>query len=178
MERSGAPVFAQPLATWERDGLKATLARAGLPADDLDDDGPLFWRFERDDVPVGFAGIEVHGTDALLRSLVTLPPLRLQGVGGAMVDKMETEARARGARAIYLMTLELGRVLHQARLCAVRARGCAGRDRRHGAIRAAVSGLGERDDEADVGNWRRVTETARRCRPATRARRRSRASGR
>jgi amino-acid N-acetyltransferase len=107
VERSGPPLFAQPLATWERDGLKATLARAGLPVDDLDDSGPaapLFWRFERDDMPVGFAGIEVHGSDALLRSLVTLPPLRLQGIGGAMVEKMEVEARARGARAIYLLT--------------------------------------------------------------------------
>jgi N-acetylglutamate synthase-like GNAT family acetyltransferase len=104
--RAGAPLFAQPLAAFERDGLKATLARAGLPADDLDDGGPLFWRFERDDVPVGFAGIEMHGTDALLRSLVTLPPLRLQGVGGAMADKMEIEARARGARAIYLLTAD------------------------------------------------------------------------
>ena len=104
MERSGPPLFAQPLATWERDGLKATLARAGLPVDDIEGDGPLFWRFERDDMPVGFAGIEVHGSDALLRSLVTLPPLRLQGIGGAMVEKMEVEARARGARAIYLLT--------------------------------------------------------------------------
>jgi len=106
VRRAGAPLFAQPLATWERDGLKAALARAGLPVDDIGDDGPLFWRFERDDVPVGFAGIEVHGADALLRSLVTLPPLRLKGVGGAMVDKMETEARARGARAIYLLTAD------------------------------------------------------------------------
>jgi len=97
-------LFALPLATWERDGLKAALARAGLPADDVEHDGPLFWRFERDDMPVGFAGIEVHGTDALLRSLITLPPLRQQGVGGAMIDKMEVEARARGASAIYLLT--------------------------------------------------------------------------
>ena len=104
MERHGPPLFAQPLATWERGGLKATLARAGLPTDDVDGAGPLFWRFERDDVPVGFAGIEVHGSDALLRSLVTLPPLRQQGIGGAMVDKMEIEARARGASAIYLLT--------------------------------------------------------------------------
>ena len=104
MHGVGAPLFAQPLAIWERDGLKATLARAGLPADDIQDDGPLFWRFERDDVPVGFAGLEVHGADALLRSLVTLPPLRQQGVGGAMVGKVETEARARGARAIYVLT--------------------------------------------------------------------------
>jgi N-acetylglutamate synthase-like GNAT family acetyltransferase len=104
--RAGAPLFAQPLAAFEREGLKATLARAGLPTDDIDDDDALFWRFERDDVPAGFAGIVVHGTDALLRSLVTLPPQRLQGVGGAMVDKMETEARARGARAIYLLTVD------------------------------------------------------------------------
>jgi N-acetylglutamate synthase-like GNAT family acetyltransferase len=97
-------LFALPLATWERDGLKAALARAGLPADDVAQDGPLFWRFERDDVPVGFAGIEVHGTDALLRSLITLPPVRRQGIGGAMIDKMEVEARARGASAIYLLT--------------------------------------------------------------------------
>ena len=96
-------LFAQPLAIWEREGLKAALGRAGLPAHDIEAEGPLFWRFERDDVPVGFAGIEVHGTDALLRSLVTLPPVRQRGVGGAMVAKMETEARARGARAIYLM---------------------------------------------------------------------------
>lgn len=97
-------VFALPLATWERDGLKAALARAGLPADDVEGEGPLFWRFERDDVPVGFAGIEVHGTDAVLRSLITLPPVRQQGIGGAMIDKMEVEARARGANAIYLLT--------------------------------------------------------------------------
>jgi hypothetical protein len=76
MQRQRPELFALPLATWEREGLKAALARAGLPADDVVHDGPLFWRFERDDVPVGFAGIEVHGTDALLRSLITMPPAR------------------------------------------------------------------------------------------------------
>jgi N-acetylglutamate synthase-like GNAT family acetyltransferase len=99
-----AQLFAQPLATWEREGLKAALTRAGLPVDDVAHDGPLFWRFERDDVPVGFAGLEVHGTDALLRSLVTLPPVRLHGVGAAMVAKIEIEAIARGAKTIYLLT--------------------------------------------------------------------------
>jgi N-acetylglutamate synthase-like GNAT family acetyltransferase len=104
MDRHRPPLFALPLATWERGGIKAALARAGLPAEDVETDGPLFWRFERDDVPVGFAGIEVHGTDAVLRSLITLPPVRQQGIGGAMIDKMEVEARARGANAIYLLT--------------------------------------------------------------------------
>jgi amino-acid N-acetyltransferase len=103
MEPQGARIFAQPLADWERDGLKASLARVGLPADDVDDPDLLFWRFESDDVPAGFAGIEIFGQDALLRSLVTLPPVRRRGIGTAMVAKMETEARARGARAIYLV---------------------------------------------------------------------------
>ncbi len=103
MWAAAAPLFALPLATWERDGLKAALVRAGLPVDDVESEGPMFWRFERDDVPVGFAGIEIHGTDALLRSIVTLPPLRLRGVGAALVAIMETEARGRGASAIYLV---------------------------------------------------------------------------
>ena len=104
MASNGAPMFAQPLATWEREGLKAALLRAGQPTDDVEDESTLFWRFERDDVPVGFAGLEVHGQDALLRSIVTLPPLRQSGVGAAMVAKIEVEARARGAQAVYLVT--------------------------------------------------------------------------
>jgi amino-acid N-acetyltransferase len=103
MEPQGPRIFAQPLADWERDGLKASLARVGLPVDDVDDPDLLFWRFESDDVPAGFAGIEIFGQDALLRSLVTLPPVRRRGIGTAMVAKMETEARARGASAIYLV---------------------------------------------------------------------------
>jgi len=54
---NGAPMFAQPLAIWEREGLKAALLRAGMPTDDVEDESTLFWRFERDDVPVGFAGL-------------------------------------------------------------------------------------------------------------------------
>ena len=107
MEPRASPLFAQPLAVWEREGLKAALGKAGLPADDVADAGLFFWRFERDDVPAGFGGLEIHGEDALLRSLVTLPPLRLRGIGRAMVARLETEARAHGARAIYLLTTDM-----------------------------------------------------------------------
>ena len=58
-----------------------------------------------EDIPVGFGGLEIHGSDALLRSLVTLlPPLRQLGMGAAMVAVLETEARALKCRAIYLLT--------------------------------------------------------------------------
>lgn len=87
-----------PLAAWERDGLRAALVKAGLPADDVGDPRLLFWRFETyEDVPVGFGGLELYGDDALLRSVVTLPPLRQAGMGGAIVAALEAEARANNA---------------------------------------------------------------------------------
>jgi N-acetylglutamate synthase-like GNAT family acetyltransferase len=98
-------LIATPLATWEREGVKAALVKAALPADDVDDPRVLLWRFETlDAIPVGFGGLEVFGSDALLRSLVTLPPLRQTGMGAAMVAVLEIEARALKCRAIYLLT--------------------------------------------------------------------------
>jgi N-acetylglutamate synthase-like GNAT family acetyltransferase len=93
-----------PLAVWERDGLAAALAKAGLPADDLESPGLLIWRFENDDVPVGFGGLEIFGDQALLRSVVTLPPVRNRGIGTAIVATLEAEARIRGCRAVWLVT--------------------------------------------------------------------------
>jgi amino-acid N-acetyltransferase len=98
-------LLATPLAPWERDGLRAALTKAGLPAEDVNDPRLHFWRFETyEDVPVGFGGLEVHDSDAVLRSIVTLPPLRQLGMGGAIVAKLEDEARAHKCRAIYLVT--------------------------------------------------------------------------
>jgi amino-acid N-acetyltransferase len=98
-------LIATPLAAWERDGVAAALIKAGLPADDLDDPYVLLWRFETyEDVPVGFGGLEIYDYDALLRSVVTLPPLRQVGMGAAIVAALEREARGRRCRAIYLLT--------------------------------------------------------------------------
>ena len=100
-----APLIALPLAVWERDGLKAALTRAGLPADDILAPGLQFWRFStQDDVPAGFGGIEVHGADALMRSVVTLPPLRARGIGQAIVRALEAEAVVMKCRAVWLLT--------------------------------------------------------------------------
>ena len=98
-------LLATPLAAWERDGLKAALLKVRLPADDVGDARLLFWRFESlNDVPVGFGGLEIHGRDALLRSVVILPRLREIGMGRAIVETLETEAATRECRAIYLLT--------------------------------------------------------------------------
>jgi len=98
-------LIATPLATWEREGVKAALVKAALPADDVEDPRVLLWRFETvEGIPAGFGGLEVFGSDALLRSLVTLPPLRQTGMGAAMVAVLEIEARALKCHAIYLLT--------------------------------------------------------------------------
>jgi N-acetylglutamate synthase-like GNAT family acetyltransferase len=94
-----------PLATWEREGVKAALKKVGLPAADVEAPNRLFWRFETADVvPVGFGGLELHGDDGLLRSVVTLPPIRGRGIGAAIVAILEVEARVLGCRALWLLT--------------------------------------------------------------------------
>lgn len=89
----------------EREALARALFNAGLPVDDLDEPGRLFWRYETgDDLPVGYGGLEIHGRDALMRSVVTLPPARRQGVGAAIVAALEVEAVALGVGAVWLLT--------------------------------------------------------------------------
>jgi N-acetylglutamate synthase-like GNAT family acetyltransferase len=95
---------ALPLAVWEREGLAAALIKAGLPAEDVTDPTALFWRFEHEDGPVGFGGLDIHGDQALLRSVVTLPPVRNRGIGTAIVALLELEARVRGCRDVWLLT--------------------------------------------------------------------------
>ncbi|HEY7248550.1 MAG TPA: GNAT family N-acetyltransferase [Xanthobacteraceae bacterium] len=102
---TGRGLLATPLAAWERDGVKTALRKAGLPADEVDDPRHMFWRFETaTDVPVGFGGLEIYAPDALLRSVVTLPPLRMAGMGSSIVEVIEGEARAYKCRSMYLVT--------------------------------------------------------------------------
>jgi amino-acid N-acetyltransferase len=93
------------LKEWERDALAAALSGAHLPTDDVREPGRMFWRFETTEGgPLGFGGLEVHGRDALLRSVVTLPMLRKRGNGATIVAALELEAKIRGASTVWLLT--------------------------------------------------------------------------
>jgi N-acetylglutamate synthase-like GNAT family acetyltransferase len=103
--RAAPKVVPRPLRGGERGALAAALAKAKLPTEDIEAPGRLFWRFETvDEVPVGFGGLELHGEDALLRSLVTLPPVRGCGIGTAIVTALEFEAGLRGCRSVWVIT--------------------------------------------------------------------------
>src|SRR5262249_24037535 len=98
-----------PLRAGERAAPAAALSKPNLPAEDVEAPGRLFWRFATtDEMPVGFGGLEVHGEDGLIRSLVTLPPVRNRGAGTAMVAALEFEARLHGCRSLWLITTTAG----------------------------------------------------------------------
>jgi len=89
----------------ERAGAIRLLEAAELPTSDLTDAHMAdFFYSGSSAAPNGLVGVEFLETDALLRSLVVVPDQRGSGLGSALVERAESHARARGARAIFLLT--------------------------------------------------------------------------
>ena len=106
MRRPSDPprVSAIPLADWEREGVVAALKGAGVPDEEVCAPGAHFWRYESLDMtPVGFGGLEIHGNDALLHAVVTMPPLRGRGFARAILAALEAEAQMVGCRSMWLL---------------------------------------------------------------------------
>jgi amino-acid N-acetyltransferase len=53
---------------------------------------------------LGTVGLELYGTDGLLRSAVVDPAARGTGLGHALVGRLLGDARERGIGAVYLLT--------------------------------------------------------------------------
>jgi N-acetylglutamate synthase-like GNAT family acetyltransferase len=88
-----------------RDASVALLQSAGLPASDLTDEHlEHFFYCGPAQAPTALIGLELCGSNALLRSLVVASNERTRGLGSAMLQRAETYARSRGARSIYLLT--------------------------------------------------------------------------
>jgi amino-acid N-acetyltransferase len=81
------------------------LETEGLPASDLTDRHLEHFFFAGSDgSPSGLVGLELHGREALLRSLVVAAQGRGLGLGRALVQHAEGHARSLDARSIYLLT--------------------------------------------------------------------------
>lgn len=83
----------------------ALLTAAELPAADLSEQQIAnFFFCGPPDALTGLVGLELHGSLALLRSLVVSPAARRAGMGTALLARAEDHARAHGVRRLYLLT--------------------------------------------------------------------------
>ena len=83
-----------------------TLLQAqGLPISDITDEhSEHFFFVGSDGSPTGLFGLELYGTDALLRSLVVGENARGNGLGSILVEHAEQYAATNRVRSIYLLT--------------------------------------------------------------------------
>lgn len=91
-------------AAADREIVAAFLAAAGLPTADLATSAPCLWIARTRGALIGVVGLEVHGSDGLLRSLAVTPSGRGNGLGTRLVDRVEQEARGLGLAALVLLT--------------------------------------------------------------------------
>jgi amino-acid N-acetyltransferase len=77
----------------------ANLPVAGVPPTLTD-----FYVAEDQGRIVAAVGLELYGSDALLRSMVVEPAVQGTGTGQALLQRILGHARERGVRAVYLLT--------------------------------------------------------------------------
>ncbi|MBI2496924.1 MAG: GNAT family N-acetyltransferase [Opitutae bacterium] len=84
--------------------IRALLQQAGLPHEDFAAHRADFLVARQDGAVVGAVGFEQYGHDALLRSLVVAPGWQGDGLGGALLKRIENVAQRQGVRDFYLLT--------------------------------------------------------------------------
>jgi homocysteine S-methyltransferase len=84
--------------------IRALLERCRLPTDDLDRARPWFVAAYAGASLVGTGALEVLGTTGFLRSVAVAEQARGTGLGSALVQAVEDEARRRGLEELALLT--------------------------------------------------------------------------
>src|SRR5687767_8610794 len=86
----------------DHNAIAALLAQADLP--DEIGDAAQFLLAELGPALVGTVATERYGAAALLRSLAVVPAQRGRGLGAALVERTERDAREQGIADLYLLT--------------------------------------------------------------------------
>ncbi|MGN6581944.1 MAG: arsenic resistance N-acetyltransferase ArsN2 [Bordetella sp.] len=104
-KEEGTPFLRDKRIAGDDPGLAAALLGAGLPADDLAQDGRTFYEYGAlAGRLIGYGGFERYGQDVLLRSIVVSPADRGQGAGRNLLALLLRRAYDRGARQAWLLT--------------------------------------------------------------------------
>ncbi|HYM03638.1 MAG TPA: arsenic resistance N-acetyltransferase ArsN2 [Stellaceae bacterium] len=94
-----------PIDERQKRDLIEMLAAEQLPTDDLADTAAEFFVFhDPQGARTGFAGLEMLGEVALLRSVVIMPGSRGRGHGAAIVREMIAVAAKRGVKELFILT--------------------------------------------------------------------------
>ena len=88
----------------EMDGMRLALRTAGLPVDDLRPEITSVYRLDEAAGPVGWAAVERHGREGLLRSVVVSDRRRGRGAGTDLVSKVMLAAADDGIARLWLLT--------------------------------------------------------------------------
>lgn len=83
---------------------RRALAGAGLPTADLDGGLATFFRLDDESGPLGWGAFELHGREALLRSVVVAADRRGAGAGSDLVARILSAAAQAGASRAWLLT--------------------------------------------------------------------------
>lgn len=91
------------------DAVEEALLASDLPLNGLRDQfGDGYAVAEVNGELIGVEGIEVYGTDGLLRSAAVVSTWRGKGVGDALTRDRIEWARRRGLKSLYLLTMTAG----------------------------------------------------------------------
>jgi amino-acid N-acetyltransferase len=82
------------------------LLRAASLPEDVEPHFDNFYVAERDGVVVGAVGLELLGTNALLRSLVVDQNSRRTGLGKSLADQAIAQAKLRSIRKLFLLAID------------------------------------------------------------------------
>ena len=85
------------------DEAKNLLQKNNLPTEDLNERTHLFGTYEEDNL-VGVGGVELYGSDALIRSICVDEAYRSQGMAEILTEHIEQYAKKNGADCLYLLT--------------------------------------------------------------------------
>jgi len=86
------------------DYVERLLERADLPTADVRSGHGRFYVGRHGGARVGVGGLEIYGSDALLRSVAVEPSVRGRGFGTALCERLERKARSGDVETLYLLT--------------------------------------------------------------------------
>ena len=99
------PVSIESAQPADEAAVRRLLQQADLPHEDFAAHLRHFLVARHDGAVVGAVGFERHGRDALLRSLAVAAGWRGDGLGGALLRRIQDEAQRLGVQQFYLLTV-------------------------------------------------------------------------